>query len=159
MLAPELIVLFGSAAVKLRLPTVPPVVWIVLVALLASGLLTWSTTATAATGTDSPAELEARSRALQRAQQAVLGVQTVAVDEARSANTLGKARSGSGVVIGADGLVLTIGYLVLEAEDVALVRDDGRRVPARVLAYDVATGFGLLQALTPLGLDPVPLGR
>ena len=159
MLAPELIVLFGSAAVKLRLPTVPPVVWIVLVALLASGLLTWSTTATAATGTDSPAELEARSRALQRAQQAVLGVQTVAVDEARSANTLGKARSGSGVVIGADGLVLTIGYLVLEAEDVALVRDDGRLVPARVLAYDVATGFGLLQALTPLGLDPVPLGR
>jgi len=75
------------------------------------------------------------------------------------ATTLGKARSGSGVVIGADGLVLTIGYLVLEAEDVALVRDDGRLVPARVLAYDVATGFGLLRALSPLGLDPVPLGR
>jgi S1-C subfamily serine protease len=63
------------------------------------------------------------------------------------------------VLIGAEGLVLTIGYLVLEAEDVALVRDDGSLVPARVLAYDVATGFGLLQALTPLGLDPVPLGR
>ena len=147
---------------KPRLPTVsavPVVAWIMLVALLASWLLTGSATATAATAADSPAELEARSRAMQRAQQAVLGVQAVAVDDARSANTLGKARSGSGVVIGADGLVLTIGYLVLEAEDVALVRDDGRLVPARVLAYDVATGFGLLQALSPLGLDPVPLGR
>jgi serine protease Do len=144
---------------KPRLPAIPVVAWVMLVAMLASWLLTWSPTAAAATLADNAAELEARSRALQRAQQAVLGVQAVAVDEARSANTLGKARSGSGVVIGADGLVLTIGYLVLEAEDVALVRDDGRLVPARVLAYDVATGFGLLQALTPLGLEPVPLGR
>ena len=141
---------------KPRLPTVPVVAWIMLVALLATWLLTWSPTVAAA---GSAVDLEARSRALQRARQAVLGVQAMAVAEARSANTLGKARSGSGVVIGADGLVLTIGYLVLEAEDVALVRDDGRLVPARVLAYDVATGFGLLQALTPLGLDPVPLGR
>lgn len=146
---------------KPRLPAVPVVAWVVLVAMLASWLLTWSPTAAATTAAsaDNAVDLEARSRALQRAQQAVLGVEAVAVDEARSANTLGKARSGSGIVIGADGLVLTIGYLVLEAEDVALVRDDGRRVPARVLAYDVATGFGLLQALAPLGLDPVPLGR
>lgn len=144
---------------KPRLPVVPVVAWVMLVAMLASWLLTWSPTATAAGLSDGSLDLEARSRALQRAQQSVLGVQAVAVDEARSANTLGKARSGSGVVIGADGLVLTIGYLVLEAEDVALVRDDGSLVPARVLAYDVATGFGLLQALTPLGLDPVPLGR
>jgi serine protease Do len=48
---------------------------------------------------------------------------------------------------------------VLEAEQVELVRDDGRSVPARVLGYDVATGFGLLQALAPLGLDPAPIGR
>lgn len=141
---------------KPRLPAVPAIAWIMLVALLAAWLLTWSSTADAA---DEPADLVTRSRALQRAQQAVVGVQAVAVDEARSANTLGKARSGSGVLIGADGLVLTIGYLVLEADAVALVRDDGRLVPARVLGYDVATGFGLLQALAPLGLDPVPLGR
>jgi serine protease Do len=141
---------------KPRLPAVPAVAWIVLVALLATWLLTWAPIAAAA---NHGFDLEARSRALQRARQAVLGVQAVAVDEARSTSTLGKDRSGSGVLIGADGLVLTIGYLVLEAEDVALVRDDGRLVPARVLAYDVATGFGLLQALTPLGLEPVPLGR
>ena len=141
---------------KPRLSTVPTVAWIMLLALLAAWLLTWSPTAAAA---DQVVDLLARSRALQRAQQAVLGVQAVAVEDARSARTLGKARSGSGVLIGADGLVLTIGYLVLEAEAVALVHGDGRLVPARVLGYDVATGFGLLQALTPLGLEPAPLGR
>ena len=53
-------------------------------------------------------------------------------------------------MIGADGLVLTIGYLILEADQVDLVAGDGRRVPARVVAYDLATGFGLVQALAPL---------
>jgi S1-C subfamily serine protease len=55
--------------------------------------------------------------------------------------------------------VLTIGYLVLEAEQVVLVTDDAREVPARVVAYDIATGFGLVQALVPLKLAPAPLGR
>ena len=140
--------------------------WTILLALLAAWLLTWSAPGLAA---DSPSastpvadDLSARSLALQRARQAVLGVQAVAVDGARSNKTLGQSRSGSGVLIGADGLVLTIGYLVLEAEQVQLVLDDGRRVPARVLGVDLATGFGLLQALVPLGplgVAPVPLGR
>lgn len=134
-----------------RLPPVLAFVWTLLLAVAAAWLLIWTPAAAA--------DLAERSRALQRAQQAVVGVQAVAVDEARSASTLGRTRSGSGVVIGADGLVLTIGYLVLEAEDVELVHDDGRLVPARVLGYDVATGFGLLQALAPLGLEPAPLGR
>jgi serine protease Do len=54
--------------------------------------------------------------------------------------------------------VLTIGYLVLEADQVQLMRDDGRPVPARVVGYDLATGFGLVQALAPLGLEPCPMG-
>ena len=83
----------------------------------------------------------------------------MAVDDARSAATLGRARQGSGVVIGAGGLVLTIGYLMLEAEQVQLVTDDEREVPARVVGYDVATGFGLVQALAPLRIEPVPLRR
>jgi len=103
--------------------------------------------------------IEAQSRALQRATEAVVGLQTQAVEDAASARMLGSERAGSGVVIGADGLVLTIGYLILEAEQVLLQTDDGRRIPARVVAYDVATGFGLVQALVPLRLDPVPLGR
>jgi S1-C subfamily serine protease len=102
-------------------------------------------------------ELEAQSRALQRASAAVVGLQVQALEDARSAATLGLERQGSGVVIGDDGLVLTIGWLILEAESVQIDTDDGRHFPARVVAYDPATGFGLVQALAPLGLQPVPL--
>ena len=63
------------------------------------------------------------------------------------------------VRFGPDGLVLTIGYLILEAEQVQLLTDDQRRIPARIVAYDLATGFGLVRALAPLKLDPAPLGR
>ena len=105
-----------------------------------------------------PTDLEAQSRAFERASQAVVGVQTLALDGARSNATLGRIRQGSGVVIGPDGLVLTIGYLILEADQVQLVLDDERKVPARVVAYDLATGFGLLQALAPLRVAPAPLG-
>jgi S1-C subfamily serine protease len=103
--------------------------------------------------------VEEASRALQRASDAVIGIEVEALDDARSSATLGAQRTGSGVVIGADGLVLTIGYLVLEADTVVLLPDDGRRVPARVVAYDVATGFGLVQALAPLRIEAAPLGR
>jgi len=102
-------------------------------------------------------EIETQSRALQRAHEAVVGIEVQVVDGASSAKMLGMERQGSGVLISDDGLVLTIGYLVLEAESVQIVTDDGRRLPARVVAYDVATGFGLVQALAPLGRASVPL--
>ena len=100
---------------------------------------------------------EAMARALERASQAVVGVSVTAVDDARSNSTLGREREGSGIVIDADGLVLTIGYLVLEAEQVQLQLGGERVVPARVVAYDVATGFGLLRPLVPMRVEPVPL--
>ncbi len=108
---------------------------------------------------DASNSLGERSRALARASDAVVGVQAVAVEDARSASTLGRARQGSGVVISEDGLVLTIGYLILEAEQVQLRMDDDRIVPARVVAYDLASGFGLVRALVPLKLLPAPLGE
>jgi S1-C subfamily serine protease len=99
-----------------------------------------------------------RMSALRRASDAVLGVQVLALPDARSNASVGRERQGSGIVIDRDGLVLTIGYLIVEADQVQLVLDDQRRLPARVVAYDVATGFGLVQALTPLPLPPAPLG-
>jgi len=104
------------------------------------------------------AELEARAQALSRAKAAVVGVRATAVDEARSIETLGRERQGSGVVIGSDGLVLTIGYLILEADHVDLVLSAERVIPARVVAYDQASGFGLLQSLTPLRVQAVQMG-
>lgn len=115
-------------------------------------LLAWGSAGASGSG------LEVQSRALQRASDAVVGLTAKAVEDARSSATLGAQRQGSGVVISADGLVLTIGYLILEAEDVEIATDDGRQLPARVVAYDLATGFGLVQALVPMKLEPVPLG-
>jgi S1-C subfamily serine protease len=79
-------------------------------------------------------------------------------DDAFTARTLGPERLGNGIVIGPDGLVLTIGYLITEAEEVTLLTNDGRRIPAHVLGYDQPTGFGLVHALEPLNLPALPLG-
>ncbi len=89
---------------------------------------------------------------------AVVGVRAEIYDDARTAGVLGTAREGSGVVIGGDGLVLTIGYIILEAERAELVLPSGDIVPAEVVAYDYDSGFGLLKALAPLGIEPVGLG-
>lgn len=104
-------------------------------------------------------DAEAVINALTKANAAVVGVQVTVADGARSAETLGKQRSGSGVVIGPDGLILTIGYLMLEAQTIQVVTQDNRTIPARPVAYDLATGFGLIRPLLPLrGVAPVPLG-
>ncbi|MDB5859433.1 MAG: serine protease-like protein [Ramlibacter sp.] len=97
--------------------------------------------------------------ALTKASLAVVGLQITAAEGARSAETLGRERSGSGVVIGPDGLILTIGYLMLEADSIQVTTHDNRTLPARAVAYDIATGFGLVRPLLPLrGIAPVPLG-
>lgn len=105
------------------------------------------------------AALHGQALALQRASNAVVGIEVDAVEEAPSNETLGRRRSGSGVVIGNDGEVLTIGYLLLEADEVSLLLDSGKRVPARVLGMDLASGFGLVQALVPIEVPAVPLAR
>ncbi len=106
-----------------------------------------------------PALDPAQMQALQRAADAVVGVQVRAVENARSVRSLGRDREGSGIVIEREGLVLTIGYLILEAETLWVLPDDGRRLPARVVAYDLDTGFGLVQTLVPLNIDAAPLGH
>ncbi|MGO4524291.1 S1C family serine protease [Microvirga sp. 2MCAF35] len=79
-------------------------------------------------------------------------------DDAFTAETLGTERAGQGVVIRDDGLVVTIGYLIAEAEEVWLTTNKGRAVQAHVLAYDYESGFGLVQALEPLGVPVLALG-
>lgn len=80
-------------------------------------------------------------------------------DDAFTAPALGTIREGSGVVIRESGLVLTIGYLITEAEEVWLGTHDGRQIPADVVGYDQETGFGLVQALMPLDLPALELGN
>jgi S1-C subfamily serine protease len=95
---------------------------------------------------------------LDRALGAVLGLQARVPDDAFTASVLGTERAGSGVLIRRDGLVLTIGYLVTEAETIWLTSTGGGAVPGHVLAYDQETGFGLVQALGRLPVPPIELG-
>jgi S1-C subfamily serine protease len=94
---------------------------------------------------------------VERVMQSVVAIQARTDDDASTARTLGQRRQGSGVVIGPD-LVLTIGYLLIEAQSVDLIDRQGRRVPAQVKAVDTVSGFGLVRSLVPLRLEPVPLG-
>ncbi|UPK26356.1 S1C family serine protease [Bradyrhizobium sp. 195] len=94
---------------------------------------------------------------LDRALASVVGLHAIIPPDAFSAETLGTERAGNGVVID-DGLVLTIGYLITEAESVWLHRADGRVVEGHALGFDSETGFGLVQALGPLDVEPLPLG-
>lgn len=94
---------------------------------------------------------------LDRALGSVVGLHAIIPPDAFSAETLGTERAGNGVVID-DGLVLTIGYLITEAESVWLHRADGRVVEGHALGFDSETGFGLVQALGQLDVAPLPLG-
>jgi S1-C subfamily serine protease len=94
---------------------------------------------------------------LDRVLASVVGLHSIIPNDAFSAETLGTERAGNGVVID-DGLVLTIGYLITEAEAVWLHLGDGRVVEGHPLGVDSASGFGLVQALGQLDLEPVPLG-
>ena len=84
---------------------------------------------------------------------AVVKLSIKAVPNARTAENLGAEREGTGVVFGDKGLILTIGYLILEAGSILVVAGDGRVYPASVVGYDHATGFGVLRA----GVDCRPL--
>jgi S1-C subfamily serine protease len=90
--------------------------------------------------------------------EAVVGVRASVPQDARTARSLGTDRAGTGIVIDDKGLVLTIGYLVMEAISADLILPGNRSVPADIVAYDYETGFGLLRALAPLGVAPMPLG-
>lgn len=78
--------------------------------------------------------------------------------ESRSGEQLGTLRSGRGIVIDAEGVILTVGYLVLEAMEVEIVTHDGRKFGGFVIGYDVQNGFGLVRSNRPLNLPPIPLG-
>ena len=101
----------------------------------------------------------AAERELSVDQFSVVKLTVKTVPDARSARSLGPQREGTGVVIDSSGLVLTIGYLVTEADTVELATADGRKFPANVVGYDNATGLGLVKSLQPLPVKPVDFGE
>jgi S1-C subfamily serine protease len=101
---------------------------------------------------------DAAYQALMDAANSVVGIKVKALRNARSNETLGEERTGSGIVISPQGLVLTIGYLILEADTVEIVDSSELTVPGAVVAYDHATGFGLVRPLAPIKTTPIRMG-
>ena len=101
----------------------------------------------------------AQSTRIEELVSAVVRIKTHVNPEGRTVEGLGREREGSGILIDNDGLVLTIGYLMVEAYAAEVVDNSGRTVPASVVGYDHETGFGLLRTMEPLKLKPMPLGK
>ena len=90
---------------------------------------------------------------------AVVRIKMTAIANARSNATLGASREGTGVVIDDRGHIVTIGYIVIEADSIEITTQDDRTVPAMLVGYDHASGFGLLRPSKPLGVKPMPMGQ
>jgi S1-C subfamily serine protease len=103
--------------------------------------------------------LPARAESVEELLAAVVKVKTFVPSDSRTAETLGREREGSGIVIDQAGLILTIGYLMVEAQGAEITGADGRAVPAQVIGYDHESGFGLLRANPPPRVKPLALGR
>jgi len=104
-------------------------------------------------------QTQAETPALDELLSGVVRIKTFINPDARTTENLGHERVGSGIVIDGSGLVLTIGYLMVEAHAAEIRTNDGRSVPANVIGYDHETGFGLLQAISPLKVRPMAFGK
>jgi S1-C subfamily serine protease len=91
--------------------------------------------------------------------KAVIKVRSTVPENARTARILGTEREGNGVVIDANGLIVTIGYLILEAKTIEVYPHGDKPVQAAFLGYDHQTGFGLLRAKDPINITPIELGQ
>jgi serine protease Do len=90
---------------------------------------------------------------------AVVHIRTTINPDGQTVQSLGREREGSGIVIDEDGLVLTIGYLMVEAHAAEVTTNAGRTVPATIVGYDHETGFGILKTIEPIRVKPLAFGR
>src|SRR5438105_8954338 len=102
---------------------------------------------------------EAQPASVEELVSAVVRINTHITPDGRTVQGLGREREGSGIVIDADGRILTIGYLMVEAYAAEVIDNSGRTVPANIVGYDHDSGFGLLRTIAPLKLTPMPLGK
>jgi S1-C subfamily serine protease len=101
----------------------------------------------------------AQSPSLEQLLSGVVHIKTFITPDGRTTENLGKEREGTGIVIDNNGLVLTIGYLMVEAISAEIATNDGHTVAANVVGYDNETGFGLLQAITPIKVRALQMGK
>ncbi len=101
----------------------------------------------------------AQAPTLEQLLSGVVHIKTLITPDGRTTENLGREREGTGIVIDDNGLVLTIGYLMVEAISAEITTNDGRTVGANVVGYDNESGFGLLQTITPLKVRALQMGK
>jgi S1-C subfamily serine protease len=101
---------------------------------------------------------QAQSPTLEQLLSGVVHIKTHITPDGRTTENLGREREGTGIVIDDNGLVLTIGYLMVEAISAEIITNDGRTVGAHVVGYDNESGFGLLQTAMPLKVRALKMG-
>ena len=89
--------------------------------------------------------------------KSVVKIDSIIPPEARTAQSLGTVRGGNGVVID-DKHILTIGYIVVEAETITITLPDGKKFPGELIGYDHTTGFGILRTIIQSNLTPLKIG-
>ena len=89
---------------------------------------------------------------------AVVGINTTVPPDRRSASTLGTEREGHGIVVDDEGLIVTVGYLIMEANSITITDIDGRKLPASIVGYDYESGFGLVRTAVPPKVAPMKFG-
>src|SRR5262249_18734467 len=102
---------------------------------------------------------QAQSATLEQLLSGVVHIKTFITPDGRTTENLGREREGTGIVIDDNGLVLTIGYLMVEATSAEITTNDGHTVGATVVGYDNESGFGLLQTITPLKVRALQMGK
>ncbi len=90
--------------------------------------------------------------------QSIVKIESIIPEDARTAKTLGTERLGNGVIIH-NNYILTIGYLVAEAETINITMPNGGKVPGELVGYDHATGFGILKTVLPKKLTGLAIGN
>jgi S1-C subfamily serine protease len=101
----------------------------------------------------------AQATALEELVSAVVRIKTFINPDGRTVSGLGREREGSGIIIDDSGLILTIGYLMVEAHAAEVILNSGRSIPADIVGYDHETGFGLLRTVERPRMKPLPFGR
>ena len=106
-----------------------------------------------------PLAAQAQSPSLEQLLSGVVHIKTMIAPDGRTVENLGRERDGTGIVIDNNGLILTIGYLMVEAVGAEVVTNDGHTIAANVVGYDNETGFGLLQTISPLKVRALQMGK
>jgi S1-C subfamily serine protease len=119
----------------------------------------WKTLMAAAVMVALGAPVHAGAPSLEELLSGVVRIKTFINPDGMTRENLGREREGTGIVLDDAGLVLTIGYLMVEAHAAEITTNAGHTVPANVVGYDNESGFGLLQAITPLKVRPVSMGK